>query len=64
MSKQVDISSVKINAPFEHPVLGPMWITKKSKTHVSFYAQYGARRFSRVKLSLQEFRTGNINPTT
>jgi len=25
----VDLSTVRINAPFEHPILGPMWITKK-----------------------------------
>lgn len=60
----IDPSTVRLDAPFYHPVLGPMWITKKTATHISFYMQSGERKFGRFKIRWSEFETGQIEDPT
>jgi uncharacterized membrane protein len=55
-----DVATLRVDAPFAHPVLGEIWITKRTPTHVSFYMQTSPRRFGRFKVTIEEFETGRL----
>lgn len=48
----------RVHAPYGHPVLGEVWVNKKTSTHISFYAQTGERVFSKFRWSRSEFDQG------
>jgi hypothetical protein len=50
-----------VHAPFSHPALGDMWITRVTPTHISFEMLVGPRRFGRFKYSHAEFISGKEN---
>jgi hypothetical protein len=50
--------TLKEDAVFKHPRMPEVWITKITRSHVSFEAQVGPRRFARIKWSHEEFVLG------